>query len=216
MDIIEAIKTRKSIRAFKPDPVSKQIVSDILTISCHSPSGVNQQPWEFAVVTGAKLDELRNNNTELLTGGAPQQRDYASHDKPKDSLYRKRQVELAVQLYKALGIERDDTQGRFDWLIKGARYFDAPVTIIIYTDKCLSKTNPLVDIGAVIQTICLTALNFGLGTCIQNQGIQYSDMLRDALNIPDTKRIVTCVSLGYPDMDHRPTKYKAPENPLIT
>ena len=207
MDVIEAITTRKSIRAFLPDPISKQTIQDILTIASHSPSGVNQQPWEFAVVTGEKLDELRNKNEHLLTIGVPEQRDYAPHDKPKDSVYRKRQVAIAVQLYKALGIARDDTEKRFQWLVKGIRYFEAPVTIIIYTDKCLPITSPLVDIGAIIQSICLTALHFGLGTCIQNQGIKFSDMLRETLNIPGSKRIVTSVSMGYPDWSHPANKF---------
>ena len=215
MDIIKAIKTRKSIRAFLPDNISKDIIADILTTACHSPSGVNQQPWEFAVVAGEKLDEIRNRNEELLSSGAPQQRDYKAHDKPKDSVYRKRQVTLAVQLYKALDIAREDTHKRFDWLVKGARYFEAPVTIIVYTDRCLSKTNPLVDIGAVVQSICLTALHHGLGTCIQNQGVQYADMLREVLNIPESKRIVTSVAMGYPDWSHPVNQIQSEREPIF-
>ena len=209
MDVIEAIKIRKSIRAFLPDPIPKQTVADILTVASHSPSGVNQQPWEFAVVTGTKLNELRKKNTELLTDGVPEQRDYAPHEKPRDSVYRKRQVAIAVQMYKALGIARHDSLKRFEWLVKGLRYFEAPVSIIIFTDDCLPMTSPLVDIGAVIQSICLTALTFGLGTCIQNQGIKFSDMLRDELKIPKNKRIVTSISLGYPDWSHPVNKIQS-------
>ncbi|MBA3028158.1 MAG: nitroreductase [Desulfobacteraceae bacterium] len=214
MDLIEAIKTRKSIRAYLPKPVSKEILQEILALSCQAPSGVNQQPWEFAIASGHVLEEITKRNIELLTAGAPQQRDYPSHDKPKDSVYRKRQVALAVQLYQALDIQRDDVRGRFDWLLQGAAFFGAPAAVIIYTDKALPEAGPLIDIGAVVQTLCLGALPYGLGTCIQNQGVQYSDMLRQVLNISENKRIVTSISIGYPDFSHPANQIKTGREPV--
>jgi nitroreductase len=215
MDLIEAIKTRKSIRAYLPTPVSKEILQEILTIACEAPSGVNQQPWEFAIASGTLLDEIKKRNIELLKAGEPQQRDYPSHDKPKDSVYRKRQVALAVELYKALGIERDQAEKRFDWLVQGAGFFGAPAAVFIFTDKALPEASPLIDIGAAIQTLCLAALHYGLGTCIQNQGVQYSKMLRQVLNIPENKRIVTSISIGYIDETHPANQIKTSREPLV-
>jgi nitroreductase len=214
MDLIEAIKTRKSIRAYLPKPVSKQILEEILTIACQAPSGVNQQPWEFTMASGHVLDEIKKKNIELLTAGEPRQRDYPSHDKPKDSIFRKRQVALAIELYKALGIARDDAKGRFDWLLQGAGFFGAPAAIIIHTDKTLPEASPLIDIGAAIQTLCLAALAYGLGTCIQNQGVQYANMLRQVLHIPESKRIVTSISIGYPDFSHPANQVKTVREPV--
>ncbi len=199
MDIIKAIAERKSIRAFKSDPVSKDILKEILEISCRAPSSVNQQPWEFAVIAGEPLEELKRLNVKNTMAGIPAQRDYPTEERPKESIYRKRQVALAMEIFALMGIEREDREKRLDWLLRGLRYFDAPAAIIIYSDRCLQEAGPLLDIGAVMQNICLAALAFGLGTCIENQGIQYSNVLRERIGISETKRIAVSIAIGYPD-----------------
>lgn len=201
MDIINAIMERKSIRAFKPDPVAKDVLKQILEISCRAPSSVNQQPWEFAVITGNPLETLKQLNVDETLAGTPGQRDYPPEERPKDSIYRKRQVALAMELFALMGIEREDREKRTAWLLRGLRFFDAPAAIIIFSDQCLCQTGSLMDIGAVMQNICLAALSFGLGTCIENQGIQYSDLLRKCIGIPETKRIAVSIAIGYPDWD---------------
>ena len=201
MNIVEAITNRKSIRNFKPTPVPKTILEEILNVSCRAPSSVNQQPWEFAVVSGDLLEKIKQQNIEKLLAGLPAQRDYPVEDRPKDSIYRKRQVDLAIQLFEMMGIPREDKEKRQEWLLRGFRYFDAPCAIFIYSDKCLSEVGSVLDIGAVMQNICLAALKYELGTCIENQGIQYSDMLRELIGIPETKRIAVSIAIGYPDWD---------------
>ena len=53
MDVLEAIKTRKSIRAFTDQEVCKETIDKLLEISQRSPSGTNTQPWQVYVCTGA-------------------------------------------------------------------------------------------------------------------------------------------------------------------
>lgn len=201
MDIIEAIKSRKSIRSFKSTPVPKDVLVDILTTSCRAPSSVNQQPWEFAVVSGNVLEKIKQLNVQMINDGVPSQRDYTVGDRPKDSVYRKRQVDLAISLFELMNIPRVDREKRLEWLLRGFRYFDAPCAIFIYSDNCLSEVGSVLDIGAVMQNLCLAALKYGLGTCIENQGIQYSDMLREVIGIPASKRIAVSIAIGYPDWD---------------
>jgi nitroreductase len=210
MEILKAIAERKSIRAFKPDPVSKDVLKKILEISCRAPSSVNQQPWEFAVIAGEPLEELKRLNIDKTLAGTPAQRDYPPEERPKDSVYRQRQVSLAMEIFALMGIEREDRGKRLDWLLRGLRYFDAPAAIIIYTDRCLCQTGPLLDIGALMQNICLAALVFGLGTCIENQGIQYSDAMREYIGIPETKRIAVSIAIGYPDWDFPANRLTTP------
>jgi nitroreductase len=201
MDILTAIEERKSIRSFKPDPVPKEILKKVLDVACRAPSSVNQQPWEFAVIAGEPLETLKRKNVENVLAGIPGQRDYPTEERPKESVYRKRQVDLAMALFSLMGIHREDKEQRTEWLLRGMRYFDAPAAIIIFSDRCLRETGPLLDIGAVMQNICLAALPYGLGTCIENQGIQYSDMLREIIRIPESKRIAVSIAIGYPDWD---------------
>jgi len=209
MDIIEAIHTRKSVRSFKSTPVPKDILIDILDTACRAPSSVNQQPWEFAVVSGDVLEKIKALNVEKLTTRVPAQRDYEVGDRPKDSIYRKRQVDLAIRLFELMEIPREDKEKRLEWLLRGFRFFDAPCAIFIYSDKCLSEAGSVLDIGAIMQNICLAALKYDLGTCIENQGIQYSDMLREVIGIPEEKRIAVSIAIGYPDWDF-------PANALVT
>jgi nitroreductase len=199
MDILKAVNTRKSIRGFKPDPVSKDTVKTILSIACRAPSGSNIQPWEFTVVTGEVLENIKRDNAERYRSGAPPASERPSAGKPPGSVYRARQVELGSQLYRLMGIARGDYEGRLHWRERGVRFFDAPAAVIISVDTSLSEAGSLMDIGMVTQTICLVALHYGLGTCIEGQGIAYPDIIRKHLNIPESKRIIISLAIGYPD-----------------
>jgi nitroreductase len=201
MDVIEAIKARKSIRGYRPDPVPKETVKEILEIAGRAPSAMNTQPWEFFVLTGEVLDQLRARYVENLRAGVMPEGEHSVVGWSNDSIYRTRQVELAKSLFKLMRIERDDKQKRDEWMERGFRFFDAPVAVIVVTDKSLKGDTPLIDIGIVIQTICLCALPFGLGTCIEDQGCLYPEALREIAGIPATKRIIMGIAMGYPDGD---------------
>ena len=201
MDIVKAIRERRSIRGFKPDPVSKEIMNEILDIAIQSPSAMNTQPWEFTVISGEVLDNIKKANVDLLNSGENPQPEHEVVGWPPDSVYRKRQVDLAKQIFQVMEIPREDKEKRARWMERGFRYFDAPVAIIILADRALGNSTPLLDIGSVMQTICLAALNYGMGTCIEDQGVMYPSVLRKYANIPETKRILVSIAIGYPDWD---------------
>jgi nitroreductase len=200
MDIIEAIRSRRSIRGFRSNPIPKEVLQQILEAAVRAPSAMNTQPWEFIVLTGGVLDEVRRANVERLNTGTLPNPDHVVVAWPRESIYRERQVNLAKQLFQAMDIPREDKEKRAQWMERGFRYFDAPAVIVIATDRCLSESGPLLDIGAAMQTICLVALRFGLGTCIEDQGVMYPDVLREHARIPDSKRIIMAIAIGYPDM----------------
>jgi nitroreductase len=214
MDVIEAVKKRKSIRGYKPDPVSKQILEQLLELAVRAPSAMNTQPWEFTVLTGDVLDNVRRSNVDLLRSGAPPNPEHVVTAWPKESIYRERQVDLAKQLFRLMDIPREDKEKRAKWLERGFRYFDAPAAIILSTDRCLSESGPLLDIGATIQTICLAALNYGLGTCIEDQGTMYPEVLRKYGHIPESKRIIAAIAIGYPDWDFPANKVESTREPV--
>jgi nitroreductase len=213
MDIVEAIRTRRSIRGFKPDPVPKKVIGEILEIASRAPSAMNTQPWEFTVLTGDVLEDVRRGNVEMLNSEPPHP-DHLVVGWPFDSVYRRRQVELGKQIFHLMEIPRDDMEKRTRWMERGFRYFDAPVAIIISVDKSLTEAGPLLDIGAVMQTICLTALNYGLGTCIEDQGVMYPEVLRKIAGIPESKRIIISISIGYPNWDFPANKVESSREPV--
>lgn len=196
MDVIEAIKTRRSIRGYKPDPVPREVLTEILQIATRAPSSVNTQPWEFTIIAGDVLEKVKQASVAKFNAGEPGNLDWED-ERFKDEC-RERQVALAIQLYKSMGIAREETEKRTDWARRGYRYFDAPAVIIISVDKeHLPRTQ--FDIGAVAQNVALAALEYGLGTCMHDQGISYPDVLREFAGIPESKRPIICLSIGYPD-----------------
>ncbi|MFU8795769.1 MAG: nitroreductase [Dehalococcoidia bacterium] len=213
MDIIEAINSRMSIRSFKPDPVPREILEQMLELATRAPSAMNTQPWEFTVLTGDVLDRVRRDNVERLRSGTPPNPEHEVVAWPKESIYRQRQVDLAKQLFSAMDIAREDREKRAEWTERGFRYFGAPAAIIVSADRSLSESGPLLDIGAAIQTICLAALHFGLGTCIEDQGTMYPDVLREHAQIPESKRIIMAVAIGYPDWDFPANKVRSDREP---
>ncbi len=208
MELIEAIKTRKSIRDFKPDPVPKDILAKILEIAVRAPSGVNKQPWEFAVIGGEVLEKIKQANSERINANTALKRTSRSTAAP-ESVFRQRQVELAKELFRLMGIPREDKEKRAEWFERGFRYFNAPAAIILLRDMELPESRGVLDMGAVMQTICLTALEFGLGTCIEGQGIHFTDILKKYADIPDSKRFETAIAIGYPNWDF-------PANGIVT
>lgn len=211
MDLVEAIKARKSIRGYKPDPVPKNVLEEILEIAVHAPSSMNTQPWEFTIIADDVMEKIKQANIEKFNAAELPRMDVPRGEKYTDE-YRERQVALAVQLFKLMGIAREDKEKRTEWMRKGFRFFDAPAAIIISMDKSVGSGGEF-DCGVISQTIALTALDYGLGTCIQGQGIMYPDVVRKFTGIPESKLIVICLTIGYPDWDFPANKVQAEREP---
>jgi len=216
MDILEAIHTRKSIRKFTPEPVSKEILRKILEISARAPSAENTQPWEFYVLGGEVLDKVRRGNVEKLENFEmpPEEMHHILVERPKGSVYRNRQIEIAKQLFSLMDISREDKAKRAEWMARGFRYFDAPAAVVITADKSLPIEGTYLDVGSVMQNICLSALEFGLHTCIENQGITYADVVREYAGIPENQRLAAAVAIGYPDWDFPANRVKSLREPI--
>ena len=128
--------------------------------------------------------------------------------------YRRRQVELAIQLFELVGIARSDTEKRAEWWQRGFRFFDAPAAIILSVDKSLDELHSQLDIGVIMQTICLAALNYGLGTCIEDQGILFPEVIRRFTHTTVSKRILMSIAIGYPDWNFPANKLVSKREPI--
>ena len=185
--------------AFFDEPVSKSILEDVIALANRAPSSMNTQPWHLHVLTGKPLEAVRHGNTERMLAGMTPVReieDYAAYE----GKHRKRQIEIAVQLFEAMGIKREDAERRQDWVMRGFRQFDAPVSIVVCFDRSLlANTIAHFDTGAMTYGLVLAAWSKGLGAVINGQGIMQSPVVREAANIPEDQVILTCVALGWPD-----------------
>ena len=199
MNYEEIAQDRRSIRGYKTDPIPRETLEEIIHIAKHAPSSMNTQPWHFHVLTGEPLERIRKGNTEKMMAGSSVDREIKLNH-GYEGPHRERQIEIAVQLFEAMGIARDDKERRMDWVMRGFRQFDAPVSIVITVDKALADdTIAHFDCGAATYGLVLAAWSKGIGSVINGQGIMQSSVVRENANIPEDQVIMTCVAMGYPD-----------------
>jgi nitroreductase len=215
MELDQAIQDRRSIRGFKPDPVPRALLEEIIALANRAPSSMNTQPWHLHVVTGEPLENIRTGNSTRMLAGIPPQREIKDHG-AYGGVHRERQIEIAVQLFEAMGIERHDTEKRQDWVMRGFRQFDAPVSIVVCYDRALEDNGTIAhfDLGAVTYGLVLAAWSRGLGAVINGQGIMQSPVVRDHAGIPDDQVILTCVALGWPDDSFAANSVKSRRRPV--
>lgn len=200
MEFDEVILGRRSIRGYKPDPVPKEVIEEVLKLAVRSPSSMNTQPWHLYVVTGDPLDKIRKENTERNISGVPPSREIRTPNKGYEGIHRERQIEIAVQLFQKMGIERDDKEGRQDWVLRGFRQFDAPLSIVVTFDRDLLDDDiSKFDCGGIVNGLVTAGWSKGLGAVINSQGIMQSPVVREHAGIPDNQVIMICVAMGYPD-----------------
>jgi nitroreductase len=198
MDLIEAIRTRRSIRRFKPDAVSKEVLTQLIDVSRWSPSGSNTQPWEFAVLGGKILEEV---NKDIISRrkDSPAHPDIPYPPMPEPFRTRQKEVLQTMNAYQyprdAQGVRQQNTVGR----ISDSVFFGAPNAIIVYTDKEICP-RAFLGLGMIAQTISLAALHFGLATCIMSMVTYWPDVYREQHIVPDNKLIAFGIAVGYPDM----------------
>ena len=215
MQFDEVVLGRRSIRGYKSDPVARELIEEILELAMRAPSSMNTQPWHLHVVTGEPLDLIRKGNSERMLAGIKPQREIATHGE-YEGVHRQRQIEIAIQLFEAMGIERDNKERRQDWVMRGFRQFDAPVSIVVAYDKNLDPGGTVAhfDLGAVTYGLVLAAWTRGLGAVINGQGIMQSAVVREHARIPEDQVIMTCVAMGYPDEDFAANSVKSTRRPV--
>jgi nitroreductase len=197
------------VRGYKKKSVPRRIIEEIIDVAKGAPSSMNTQPWHLYVVTGEPLDKIRKGNTERMLAGVKPQRDFPTKE-AYEGIHRQRQVDIAKQLFGAMGIERDDKERRQDWVMRGFRQFDAPVSIVLTYDKILEPAAiGQFDLGAISYGICLAAWERGLGTVINGQGVMQTPVVREYAKIPDNQNILTCIAMGYPDDEFSANRVKS-------
>ncbi len=214
MEYHEVINGRRSTRGFLDKPVSVEVLKEVIERAVRAPSSMNTQPWHFHIVTGEVLDNIRRENTKRNVEGVPPSREIKS-PLGYQGKHRERQVEIAIQLFQEMGIERDDAEGRQDWVLRGFRQFDAPVAIIVTFDEELKEDDiSKFDCGAAVNGLVNAGWSKGLGAVINSQGIMQSPVVREYAKIPDNQIIMICVAMGYPDEEFPANKVISKRRPI--
>ena len=200
MDIITAVKERRSIRKFKSEPVPQEIISEILEEARWSPSWGNTQPWELYVVTGKPLEKFKKlNRQKCLKGDAHSSEIIMPEVWPE--ILKKRYMGVGKSVLTSLSIAREDIDARNEYYGDMFNLFGAPCMILCCLLKSLKIEYAMLDVGLLMQTICLLAYDKGLGSCMLAASVRYPKIVREILAIPRDQVIVIGAAIGYPDWE---------------
>jgi nitroreductase len=206
----EAILSRRSVRAFRPDPVPKEMVEELLAVAGRAPSGTNVQPWRVWVLAGEVRDRVsaRMVDAYLRGGERRMQAPYNYYPVKWREPYLSRRRKIGWDLYGLLGIGRHEKDRMAAQHARNFRFFDAPVGLIFTIDRDLELGSWL-DYGMFLQNVMLAARSRGLDTCPQAAITQAHEILREELQLAESEQVVCGMSLGYARDD-------AIENTLVT
>ncbi|GIU67540.1 nitroreductase [Candidatus Phycosocius spiralis] len=209
MQVEEAVKQRKSVRAFKPDLVPLSEIRAILEIARAAPSGGNLQPWRMIVITGHEIEAVRSIAMHSLQENPlGQAGDYPIYPPKLNEPYRTRRYLVGEALYAILGIAREDSVGRLAQMSKNYEFFGAPLAIFFVIDRAMGH-GQWAHMGMLMQTICLVAQERGLATCMQEAWAMVRDSVGQHFGLAPHEMIYCAMAMGYEDT-------KAPINQLRT
>ncbi len=204
----EAIVSRRSIRAFHKEPVSRALVERILEIATRAPSGSNTQPWKVYVLIGGSLEGLKQKLVSAYLGGDPGAEEYDYYPKVWREPYLSRRRKSGWDLYGSLGIIRGDKERMTRQQARNYYFFDAPVGMIFTIERDLA-TGSWLDYGTFLQSIMIAARGFGLDTCPLQSMARYHAIIRRHVGASEGEIVICGMALGYADM-------AAPENNFTT
>jgi nitroreductase len=221
MDVVQAIKERKSIRAFKPDQVPLDLLKKILEHAMRAPSWANTQPWEFAVVTGEKLKAIQD---AFVKRGAAAMQDSQSevarpYDFPEPYSSRIEKMQAKERGGRTTEMKPEEMEER---MLINFRNYGATTCIYLLIDKSYLQQEKginvwgMYDSGSVVQNIMLLAVNYGLGTIAQAMAVVYPDIIHKELGIPQDKLVALGIAIGYPDWENEINKDFRDREPLDT
>ena len=198
MTLDEVLARRRSVRAFRPDPVPREMIEDILRAAARAPSGTNIQPWKIHVVAGEVRQALeREVMTHRETDPPDVHAEFPRMSKRKEP-YASRMRKLGKEMYGLIGIPKGDQAANWRQWGRNFQFFGAPVGLIVTIDKDLDAMSYL-DTGTFVMAIMLAAKARGLDTCAQGAWNNYWTVTRRVLQVPDDEYIICGLSLGWAD-----------------
>ena len=207
MNVIEALKQRKSVRAFLDKAVSDETIKTILEAARYAPSGTNTQPWEVAIVRGESKLALQEKIEDAFRSGDKGHPDYDYYPTEWISPFKDRRKECGLLMYSTLDIKREDKERQLDQWAANYRAFDAPVMMLFFLNPIM-KIGSYMDYGMFLQSIMLAAEELGLATCPQASLADYPHIIKPTLNIDDDTVLVCGIALGYEDKQDIVNSYR--------
>jgi nitroreductase len=196
MDVSDAIRRRKSIRAFLDTPVDDATIAELLELAARAPSGGNVQPWRIYVVGADTMPRFQ----EFMAGREMETPGYEIYPPGLWEPYRTNRFALGEQMYAQLGIPREDKTARFAHLARNYEFFGAPVGVFCFIDRRMGPPQ-WSDLGMFLQTFMLAAAERGIDTCPQEAWAVWSQAVAEFVGAPDEEMLFCGVAVGHADPD---------------
>ena len=213
MNIKEAIEKRFSVRAFTKEVPDIETIKTILKTAGTAPSGGNIQPWKVYVLSENAKKELSNKTLYNFDNGVQEDIEYDIYPKPLADEYKKRRYECGADMYNALAIGKDDLDSRFKQIRENYSFFGAPLGMIITIDKSFGK-NGWGHVGMFLENLWLSAIDHGLGICLQESWSIYPKTVKEFTKHPDNEIVWCGVAVGYEDSSNPINQYRTKREDL--
>lgn len=204
MDVTEAMRARKSFRAFTDEPIGNDVIATLLEKASRAPSGGNLQPWRVYVVNGDAMTAFRNIPQEGIFEPA----EYAIYPEGLKEPHRSARFRVGEQMYALLGIPREDKVARLRRLAENFNFFGAPAGIFCFVDRQMGPPQ-WSDLGMFLQSFMLLATEAGYGTCAQEIWSTRPRTVADFVKADPALMLFCGVAIGKPD-------HSAPVNTLVS
>jgi len=198
LNVTDALKTRRTTRGFRPDPVPDKLMQQLFEAAQLSASNCNTQPWHVTVVSGDARDRLGAALVAEITSGKTPAPAFQPGDANLQGVYRERQVACAVEYYKVMGIARDDKAGRNALMLKNWEFFGAPHVAFLSMPTSMGAVNAI-DVGIYLQSLMLLLVEHGLASCPQGALAFFPEPVYEIADIPAGHGILCGISFGYAD-----------------
>ena len=195
-DFIELTRQRRSVRGFLPEQLDQATLESIFEAANHAPSNANTQPWQAYVASGAMRD--RPSQRLLETIGQGETRLDFPFGYKYGGEFRQRQLDVGILLYQALGVTREDTEGKRQTWLRNLEFFDAPHVVFIFMpDWC--GLREACDVGMYAQNLMLSIQAHGAASCPQTILGYNADVVREAFGVEPELKLLFGISFGLED-----------------
>ena len=213
MDVSSAIKSRYSVRAYRPDPVAEDTLREIIEIARLSPSNSNTQPWHIAIVSGNARQRLEQKIFSYLKEGGKPHPAFPPGGSGLKGIYKDRQYDCAFRYYGTMGVDREDKDGRHELLIKNWQFYGAPHAAFISMPETMHRANAI-DIGIFLQSIMLLFAERGIACIPQGALAAFPSVVKEIVEIPEGNAIMCGLSFGYESESDLINSIRMPREPI--
>ena len=214
MNVSEALASRRSVRGFRDTPVDPALLRRIVLAAGQAPSGGNLQPWHIDVVAGDRLMALKaimRSRMVEAPGGEPTE--YDIYPKVLPTPYRDYRFAVGEELYRALGIPREDKIKRMMWFARNFQFFGAPAALFCSVDRRMGPPQ-WSDLGMYLQTLMLLLKEAGLDSCPQECWAIYPQTIVEFIGIAPERMLFTGMAIGYIDPEDKANLVQPARAPL--